>query len=179
MNQNKSKENKIENKMNEWLKILVALFLSLSLILLAQFVKYVKTMNSEKPSLPITGKRFLGLFGFGDNHGNGSINTQSLTKTTHKNTKVFRVLGWVSISSLIFCLCFLLHWGYTCGGFLGITTTVLTFAGFSIGDRLGDLKRISWKIVIVGSCVFIGTYLGSALIAHWTIIMGKIKIYYI
>lgn len=43
-----------ENKMLENLKILGILILSLCLILLSQFVKYIKTVNSQRPSTPVT-----------------------------------------------------------------------------------------------------------------------------
>lgn len=43
-----------KNKMLENLKMLGILLLSLSLILLTQFVKYIKTANSQRPSTPVT-----------------------------------------------------------------------------------------------------------------------------
>ena len=50
--------------------------------------------------------------------------------------------------------------------FLSITTPILTYAGISVADRLKDLRKVSWKIVIVGIFVFLGTYLGSAILAQ-------------
>ena len=50
--------------------------------------------------------------------------------------------------------------------FLAITTPILAVAGISVADSLLDLRRTSWKIAIVAAFVFIGTYLGSAIIAQ-------------
>lgn len=152
------------NKLQEWIKIIAVLFMSLSLILLAQFVKLVK--NPAKAT-PITGKTFLGLFVLATITLIG-IGVQKLVqKQPIKILKEFPVLGWVSMSSLVFCIIFpfAIEAIYAVD-FLAITTTILTFAGLSIANRLGDLKRVSWKIVIVGMFVFIGTYLGSAIIAQ-------------
>ena len=43
---------------------------------------------------------------------------------------------------------------------------ILVVAGVSIGTRLADVKRLSWKIVLVSIFVFCGTFFGSALIAQ-------------
>ena len=47
-----------------------------------------------------------------------------------------------------------------------IGTVILVVAGVSIGTRLADVKRLSWKIVLVSIFVFCGTFFGSALIAQ-------------
>ena len=47
-----------------------------------------------------------------------------------------------------------------------IGTVILVVAGVSIGTRLADVKRLSWKIVVVSIFVFCGTYFGSAIIAQ-------------
>ena len=156
-----------ENKMLENLKILGILILSLCLILLSQFVKYIKTVNSQRPSTPVTKETFLGLIVLGLITIVGIFIQRVMQNQPVKMLKEFPVLGWVSVTSLICCIIFpiaikLIH----AVDFLGITTPILTFAGLSIANRLGDLKRVSWRIIIVGSCVFIGTYLGSAIIAH-------------
>ena len=153
-----------KNKMLENLKMLGILLLSLSLILLTQFVKYIKTANSQRPSTPVTKETFLGLIILGLITIVGVLIQKLMQKQPVKMLKDFPVLGWVSVTSLICCLIFpfaieAIH----AVDFLGI---ILTFAGLSIANRLGDLKRVSWRIIIVGSCVFIGTYLGSAIIAH-------------
>ncbi|PUU86296.1 MAG: hypothetical protein CI947_2516, partial [Halanaerobium sp.] len=50
--------------------------------------------------------------------------------------------------------------------FLGTTTPILAFAGISVGNKIEKLKKLSWKVFIVAIAVFIGTYFGSAIVAH-------------
>ena len=50
--------------------------------------------------------------------------------------------------------------------FLGTTTPILAFAGLSVGNKMKELKILSWRVIIVAVCVFIGTFFGSSLIAH-------------
>ncbi len=50
--------------------------------------------------------------------------------------------------------------------FLATTTPILAFAGISVGNKIQELKQISWKIVIVAMTVFCGTFFGSAVIAQ-------------
>ena len=47
-----------------------------------------------------------------------------------------------------------------------VGTVILAVAGVSIGTKLGDIKRLSWKMVIVACAVFCGTFFGSAFIAQ-------------
>lgn len=47
-----------------------------------------------------------------------------------------------------------------------IGTVILAAAGVSIGTKLEDVKKLSWKIILVSLVVFSGTYFGSAVIAH-------------
>lgn len=47
-----------------------------------------------------------------------------------------------------------------------IGTVILAVAGISIGCKLDDIKKLSWKIILVAFVVFIGTYFGSALVAE-------------
>lgn len=47
-----------------------------------------------------------------------------------------------------------------------IGTVILAAAGVSIGTKLEDVKRLSWKIVVISLVVFCGTFFGSAVIAH-------------
>lgn len=49
---------------------------------------------------------------------------------------------------------------------LSITTPILAYAGISVGRSWNAFAKIGWKAVIVGTCVVLGTYLGSALIAE-------------
>ncbi|WP_419768485.1 hypothetical protein [Arcobacter sp.] len=51
--------------------------------------------------------------------------------------------------------------------FLALTTSVLAYAGFAIGKlEIETFKKSGLKIVIIGLFVFVGTYLGSVLIAE-------------
>ena len=43
---------------------------------------------------------------------------------------------------------------------------ILAVAGISIGTKLDDIKRLSWKMILVAIVVFCGTFFGSALIAQ-------------
>ena len=48
-----------------------------------------------------------------------------------------------------------------------IGTVILAVAGISIGTRIDDIKKLSWKIVLVAVLVFCGTFFGSALVAQF------------
>jgi len=47
-----------------------------------------------------------------------------------------------------------------------VSSVILAVAGISIGTKLSDIKRLSWKMIIVAVFVFCGTFFGSALIAQ-------------
>ena len=47
-----------------------------------------------------------------------------------------------------------------------VGTVILAVAGISIGTKLDDIKRLSWKMILVAIVVFCGTFFGSALIAQ-------------
>lgn len=49
--------------------------------------------------------------------------------------------------------------------FMSLTTPVLAYAGLSLAKDLGALKATGWKIAVVSIFVFIGTFIGSAVIA--------------
>ncbi|WP_251859588.1 LysO family transporter [Clostridium sp. Marseille-Q2269] len=50
--------------------------------------------------------------------------------------------------------------------FLALTTPILGYVGISIGKDMDSFKKSGWRIIILSIFVFIGTYLGSALIAQ-------------
>lgn len=50
--------------------------------------------------------------------------------------------------------------------FLGTTTPILAYAGVSIGLQVLEIKRVSWKLVLVALFVFLGTFFGSAIVAQ-------------
>lgn len=59
--------------------------------------------------------------------------------------------------------------------FLSLTAPILAYAGISIGKDLDALKKTGWRIVVVAIVVFIGTYMGSALIAEFILkSMGQV-----
>jgi hypothetical protein len=49
--------------------------------------------------------------------------------------------------------------------FMSLTTPVLAYAGLSLAKDLKLLKESGWKLVVISIFVFIGTYLGSIVIA--------------
>ena len=50
-------------------------------------------------------------------------------------------------------------------GFLALCTPILAYAGISIGKDMDAFKKTGWRIVVLACVIFIGTYLGSAIIA--------------
>ncbi|MDR1649921.1 MAG: hypothetical protein LBR71_06630 [Synergistaceae bacterium] len=53
--------------------------------------------------------------------------------------------------------------------FMSLTTPVLAYAGLSLAKDLDALKESGWKLVVVSIFVFIGTFIGSALIADFVL----------
>ena len=49
---------------------------------------------------------------------------------------------------------------------LAIATPILAYAGIAIGRSWSDFSKLGWKTIIVGMCVLLGTFLGSAVIAE-------------
>lgn len=83
----------------------------------------------------------------------------------------FPAFAWASLITLILTMPFMptSEWflSYTDQvDFLGTTTPILAFAGISVGNKIRKLKELSWKVFIVAIIVFIGTFFGSAIIAH-------------
>lgn len=50
--------------------------------------------------------------------------------------------------------------------FLGLCTPILAYAGLAVGKDMEMFKKLGWKIVVVGLFVFVGTFVGSAVIAE-------------
>lgn len=50
--------------------------------------------------------------------------------------------------------------------FLALTTPILAYAGIYTGENLDSLKKTGWRIAVLAIFVILGTYLGSAIIAH-------------
>ncbi|MEG1483708.1 hypothetical protein [Clostridium sp.] len=51
-------------------------------------------------------------------------------------------------------------------GFMAITTPLLAFAGISVGNKIEELKSMSWKIVVISLVVFTTIFFACATIAH-------------
>jgi hypothetical protein len=51
--------------------------------------------------------------------------------------------------------------------FLGLITTMLTFAGLSIAKDIPAFRRLGWRIVVVSFAANAGTFLGATLIAQF------------
>jgi len=83
----------------------------------------------------------------------------------------FPAFAWASLIGLILCMPFMptaetvLKFTNQVN-FLGTTTPILAIAGISIGNRIDEFKKLSWRIVIISFAVFAGTFFGSAIIAH-------------
>lgn len=59
--------------------------------------------------------------------------------------------------------------------FMAITTPLLAFAGISVGNKIGELRKMSWKIVVVSIVVFTSIFFMCAIIAQTVLkIQGKI-----
>ncbi|MDR0880453.1 MAG: hypothetical protein LBN09_07070 [Clostridioides sp.] len=59
--------------------------------------------------------------------------------------------------------------------FLAVTTPLLAFAGLSVGNKIDELKKMSWKIVIISLVVFTTIFFACASIANLVLkLQGKI-----
>jgi Protein of unknown function (DUF3100) len=140
------------------------LLLSVSLVLFTQGMKLsVNPDSTPVTALTLGGLGTLWLFAM-----IGILIGDLMTLTRVPVLRDFPVLGWVSLTSLAGCLA----WGGFVDAigavdFLSLTTPILAFAGVSVADRLVDLSKTSWKVAITAIFVFIGTYVGSALLAQF------------
>lgn len=87
-------------------------------------------------------------------------------------------VAWVSIVGIVASIP-ALPWGELVVGlvgdidFLALSVPCLAFAGLAISQREIAIARHSgWKLLIVGVFVLIGTFLASAVIAHFTLRIG-------
>ncbi len=51
-------------------------------------------------------------------------------------------------------------------GFVALCTPILAYAGVSIGKDLDAFAKTGWRICVLAIVVFVGTYIGSAIIAQ-------------
>lgn len=49
---------------------------------------------------------------------------------------------------------------------LALATPILAYAGISIGSNWADFRKLGFRSVVVAMMVFLGTFIGSALIAE-------------
>lgn len=156
---------------NYFIKNILILILSLSLILFTQWIKVLK-YGANGPQ--ITTYTFIGLFFLGLFAIIGITIQRVLQCAPIKFIREFPILGWVSITSLIFCMASTeVIKAINSVDFLSIATPILTYAGISVANKLGTLKNLSWKIAITGIFVFVGTYLGSATLAQFGLFLSN------
>ncbi|NMM53779.1 hypothetical protein [Paenibacillus aquistagni] len=154
----------METNMNKYLKYALVLLLSVGLIL---FTQQMKIWFNGEAAAPISAMTFYGLITLWTFAFLGVLLSDVMKKVPVRFLQEFPVLGWVSIISLVCCLMFEFPIkAIQAVDFLSITTPVLTFAGISVANRLVDLRRTSWRVGIVAIFVFLGTYLGSALLSE-------------
>ncbi len=55
--------------------------------------------------------------------------------------------------------------------FLALCTPILAYAGIYTGKNLGALKKTGWRVFVLAVLVMLGTYVFSALIAHFILLM--------
>lgn len=131
------------------------------------FTQQLKTWFGARVT-PITAMTFAGLASLWLFSMAGVAIGHAMKKFPIKAIAEFPVLGWVSLTSLVACLAVP---GFVeaiaAVDFLSITTPVLAFAGISVADRLVDLSKTSWRVAITAVFVFVGTYVGSALLAQF------------
>ncbi len=51
-------------------------------------------------------------------------------------------------------------------GFVSLCTPILAYAGVSVGKDMDAFKHTGWRIVVLSCVIFVGTYIGSAVIAQ-------------
>jgi len=52
---------------------------------------------------------------------------------------------------------------------LCLATPVLAFSGLTMGKNWAEFRRLGWKGILVTMCVMFGTFIGSAIIAHYVL----------
>lgn len=143
---------KIENTLNQ-LKVLVLCGLA---VLVTQMVNLHGDLEIGKASL-----------------GMGIIVLIAVISVKIKEALPLQIpaFAWASLLSLLLTT----PWSPVQGLILDLTkqisagqigTVILALAGVSIGCKLDDIKKLSWKIILTALVVFTGTFFGSALVAE-------------
>lgn len=91
-------------------------------------------------------------------------------------------IGYIMLIALILTMPYLAtadfllkYLGQSKINFLGTCTPVLAYAGISIGLTIIKLAKAGWKLILVAFVVFLGTFLGSAIIAQVVLkLLGEI-----
>jgi hypothetical protein len=150
--------------LNKYVKLGLVILLSIGSILFTQEIKLLKNPDS----LPVTSMIIIGLLVLWLFSMIGILIADLAKRSGVKVLQDFPVLGWVAITSLVACLIsdFFVT-AISAVDFLSITTPILTYAGISVADRLVDLRKTSWKVASVAVFVFMGTYVGSALLSQF------------
>ena len=52
---------------------------------------------------------------------------------------------------------------------LGLCTVILAYSGVAIGKNWVEFRKMGWKGIVVTLLVILGTYLGSAVVAHFVL----------
>lgn len=93
---------------------------------------------------------------------------------------IFPAFGWVTILGFILSIPqnplsgTFMHYTNKIN-FMAITTPLLAFAGISVGNKIDDLKKMSWKIILISIIVFVSIFFACALIAETVLrIRGEI-----
>lgn len=150
--------------LRRYLTFAAVLLMSIALVLFTQQMKlWVSPESTPVSRSTLAGLGTLWLFSLA-----GLVIGDLMTLSRLPVVKDFPVLGWVALVSLFSCL----SWSgfvdaISAVDFLSLTTPILAFAGVSVADRLVDLSKTSWKVAITAIFVFIGTYVGSALLAQF------------
>lgn len=84
---------------------------------------------------------------------------------------IFPAFGWATIIGLLLTMPYnplstVVNPYLNNVSFMAITTPILAFAGVSVGNKIADLKRMSWRILVISMLVFTTIFFACASIAH-------------
>ncbi|MGL6064000.1 MAG: hypothetical protein ACRC0S_02845 [Fusobacteriaceae bacterium] len=84
---------------------------------------------------------------------------------------IFPAFGWSTIIGLLLSIPYsptskIFLQNVNNVNFMMITTPLLAFAGISVGNKINELKAMSWKIVVISIFVFTAIFFSCATIAH-------------
>ncbi|MGL4392023.1 MAG: hypothetical protein ACRCSK_01085 [Fusobacteriaceae bacterium] len=84
---------------------------------------------------------------------------------------IFPAFGWATIIGLVLSMPYsptskIFLSNVQNVNFMAITTPLLAFAGISVGNKINELKKMSWKIIVISLVVFTGIFFSCALIAQ-------------